>query len=141
MTVECASEDECGALVSRELKVKGKWPVYFFKSDTTGEKDFEEFYTERETLDMDRFESIGVIKNEPVFDAQAIERFESEIRTMRTRGSWTRQELIDLFNATIPEFRPRKDAGNSRGRMDDADVFRFSNMFFRSSPWSSFYPS
>jgi len=114
--VECASEDEARARV-QELKSKAKWPVYFFKSDTTGEKDFEEFYTERETLDMDRFESIGVIKNEPVFDAQAIERFESEIRAMRTRGAWTRQELIDLFNATIPEFAHKETGKFLDGRM------------------------
>jgi len=114
--VECASEDEARARV-QELKAKAKWPVYFFKSDTTGEKDFEEFYTERETLDMDRFESIGVIKNEPVFDAQAIERFESEIRAMRTRGAWTRQELIDLFNATIPEFAHKETGKFLDGRM------------------------
>lgn len=114
--VECASEDEARARV-QELKAKAKWPVYFFKSDTTGEKDFEEFYTERETLDMDRFESIGVIKNEPAFDAQAIERFESEIRAMRTRGAWTRQELIDLFNATIPEFAHKETGKFLDGRM------------------------
>lgn len=114
--VECASEDEARVRV-QELKAKDKWPVYFFKSDTTGEKDFEEFYTERETLDMDRFESIGVIKNEPVFDAQAIERFESEIRAMRTQGAWTRQELIDLFNATIPEFAHKETGKFLDGRM------------------------
>jgi len=114
--VECASEDEARARV-QELKGKGKWPVYFFKSDTTGEKDFEEFYTDKETLDMDRFESIGVIKNEPVYDAKAIERFESEIRAMRARGFWTRQQLIDLFNATIPEFNHKETGKFLDGRM------------------------
>ncbi len=52
-----------------------QWPCYFFASDTTGEKDFEEFYTDRETLDMARFESIGVIKNEPVFEPAKLELF------------------------------------------------------------------
>jgi len=101
--VECASEDEARARVG-ELKSLGKWPVFFFASDTTGEKDFEEFYTDKESLDMARFESIGVIKNDPSYDAAALERFESEIRAMRENGHWTRAELIDLFNATIPEF-------------------------------------
>jgi len=114
--VECASEDEARARV-HELKSKSKWPVYFFKSDTTGEKDFEEFFTDKETLDMDRFEYIGVIKNEPVYNAQAIERFESEIQAMRTRGFWTRQQLIDLFNATIPEFNHKETGKFLDGRM------------------------
>ncbi len=87
--VQCATEDEARAKVV-ELKPQRKWPVYFFASDTTGEKDFEEFYTDRETLDMERFESIGVIKNRAEFDAQCIERFESSIAAMRKRGSWTR---------------------------------------------------
>lgn len=114
--VKCASEDEARARV-QELKGKGKWPVYFFKSDTTGEKDFEEFYTDKETLDMDRFRSIGVIKNESVYDAEAIERFESEIRAMRARGFWTRQQLIDLFNETIPEFNHKETGKFLDGRM------------------------
>ena len=101
--VECSSEDEARARVG-ELKARGKWPVFFFPSDTTGEKDFEEFYTDRETIDMNRFESIGVIRNSPMYDVKAVEGFESEISAMRERGSWTRAELIDLFNATIPEF-------------------------------------
>jgi len=114
--VECASEDEARARVG-ELKGKGKWPVYFFASDTTGEKDFEEFFTDKEDLDMERFESIGVIKNEPLFDASALNRFESEIRAMRAQGSWTRGELIDLFNATIPEFAHKETGKFLDGRM------------------------
>ena len=44
-----------------------KWPCYFFKSDTTGEKDFEELFTDNEDLDMERFETVGVIRNQPEF--------------------------------------------------------------------------
>ena len=114
--VECASEGEARARVG-ELKARGKWPVFFFASDTTGEKDFEEFYTDGETLDMDRFESVGVIKNGPGYDAVAVARFESGIRDMRKRGRWTRGELIDLFNATIPEFAHRETGKFLDGKM------------------------
>jgi len=114
--VECSSEDEARARVG-ELKAQSKWPVYFFSSDTTGEKDFEEFYTDKESIDWERFESIGVIKNEPVYKASAIERFESGIRAMRERGHWTRSELIDLFNATIPEFAHKETGKFLDGRM------------------------
>ena len=64
---ECSSEDEARDQ-AEELIAKKQWPCYFFKSDTTGEKDFEEFYTEKEDLDMERFDSIGVIRNQPEFD-------------------------------------------------------------------------
>lgn len=114
--VECSSEDEARDRV-QELKKVGRWPVYFFKSDTTGEKDFEEFYTDRETVDMKRFESIGIIRNQPTSDVKNIERFENSIRAMRRRGSWTRAELIDLFNETIPEFAHKETGKFLDGRM------------------------
>ena len=41
---------------------------YFFESDTTGEKPYEEFYTENEIVKFDAFENIGVIKNNPIVD-------------------------------------------------------------------------
>jgi hypothetical protein len=114
--VECATEDEARARV-QELKSQRKWPVYFFKSDTTGEKDFEEFYTEHETIDWDRFSSIGVILGGPQVDEAVVERFEAAIRAMRARGTWTREELIDLFNATIPEFNHKETGKFLDGRM------------------------
>lgn len=114
--VECASEEEARARVS-ELKAQRKWPVYFFRSDTTGEKDFEEFYTERERLDMERFESVGVIVNEPEYDAPQIEAFERRIRELRSRGSWTRDDLVGLFNDTIPEFHHLETGRFLDGRM------------------------
>ena len=100
---ECASEGEARAGVAERVARK-QWPCYFFASDTTGEKDFEEFYTERETLDMDRFESIGVIKNEPVFDPAKLKLFLDRIAELKARGIWEREELVDLFHAMIPEF-------------------------------------
>ena len=44
-----------------------QWPCYFFKSDTTGKKDFEEFFTDNEDLDMERFETVGVIRKQLEF--------------------------------------------------------------------------
>jgi NADPH:quinone reductase-like Zn-dependent oxidoreductase len=99
--VQCEIEDEARQRV-RELKQQKKYPVYFFKSDTTGEKDFEEFYTDKETLDMARFCSIGVIKNEPDYDETKLTLFTETIRAMRISNSWNRSQLIDLFNDVIP---------------------------------------
>lgn len=114
--VQCATEDEARAKVA-ELKPRHKWPVFFFASDTTGEKDFEEFYTDREKLDMGKFANIGVIKNGLEFDLARIEHFESSIRAMRKLGCWTRGELVELFNETIPEFRHKETGKFLDGRM------------------------
>jgi len=101
--VLCETEDEARKRI-KELKDKKQYPVYFFKSDTSGEKNFEEFYTEAETLDIERFVSIGIIKNEPVFDGQKLQYFSDTIAGFRKNGSWSRSELISLFNNMIPEF-------------------------------------
>lgn len=114
--VACATEDEARTRV-RELKARRQWPVYFFNSDTTGEKDFEEFFMEGETLDLTRFRSIGVILNGPGFDARKVEAFEQAIAGMRRRGSWSRGELIELFNTTLPEFRHGETGKFLDGRM------------------------
>ena len=114
--VKCASEDEARSRVA-ELKPQRKWPVYFFKSDTTGEKDFEEFYTADEQLDLDRFSSIGVILNKASFDQRNLEHFESAISAMRARGTWSRTEIVDLFNQTLPEFSHKETGKFLDGRM------------------------
>jgi FlaA1/EpsC-like NDP-sugar epimerase len=114
--VQCASEDEARSRIA-ELKPQRKWPVYFFSSDTTGEKDFEEFYTDNETLDMDRFNNLGVIKNQPTFDQARLEHFETRIRSLRSAGTWTRSDLIDLFNQMIPEFNHKETGKFLDGRM------------------------
>ena len=99
----CNTEDEARSLVNVLLK-QDKWPCLFTKSDTTGEKDFEEFYTDKEVLDMRRFRSLGVIKNTPEFDEHKLNKFEAEIKTMKSQLSWNKQQIVDQFFYMIPDF-------------------------------------
>lgn len=99
----CASEDEARASVEERL-AKKQWPCYFFASDTTGEKDFEEFYTDDEELDMERFASIGVVKNMLNFDASSLEWFLEQVQALKEREQWTRDDLVALFRAMLPSF-------------------------------------
>jgi FlaA1/EpsC-like NDP-sugar epimerase len=114
--VQCATEDEARSRV-KELKARKKYPVYFFKSDTTGEKDFEEFYTGKEVLDMDRFKSIGIIKNDPVYDERKLDYFTKTVHGFRKKGQWTRLDLIELFNEMIPEFNHKETGKFLDGKM------------------------
>jgi FlaA1/EpsC-like NDP-sugar epimerase len=100
---ECASEDEARGR-AEDLISKKKWPCYFFNSDTTGEKDFEEFFTDKEDLDMARFESVGVIRNQPTFDAGALERFKYAAEALRNRSTWTKADIVELFYEMLPDF-------------------------------------
>ena len=59
--VLCKTEQEARDL-AKTLPNGNIWPCFFSKSDTTGEKDFEEFYTEKEKLEMDRFKILVLLK-------------------------------------------------------------------------------
>ena len=113
---ECGSEDEARERAGELIATK-RWPVYFFTSDTTGEKDFEEFYRGDEDLDMDRFKSIGVIRNPARYDSTKLERFAREIARIRMQLTWEKQELVDLFNEMIPEFMHKETGKYLDGRM------------------------
>lgn len=101
--VQCESEDEARNSVD-SLSREGKWPCYFSTSNTTGEKDFEEFYTNNETLDMQRFTNLGVIKNNPEFNAEKLEQFAAEISQLKNSGKWNKADMLALFQMMVPEF-------------------------------------
>ena len=100
---ECESEDEARDR-AEELIASKQWPCYFFKSDTTGEKDFEEFFTDNEDLDMERFETVGVIKNQPDFDEAKLDDFMDGIEALREKGTWTKDDIVKLYFGLLPEF-------------------------------------
>ena len=100
---ECESEDEARDR-AEELIANKQWPCYFFKSDTTGEKDFEEFFTDNEDLDMNRFETVGVIKNQPGFDVFKLDDFMNGIEALREKGTWTKDDIVKLYFGLLPEF-------------------------------------
>ncbi|RTN94131.1 UDP-N-acetylglucosamine 4,6-dehydratase [Enterobacter sp. WCHEn090032] len=99
----CENEDEAREL-AKTLPAQGKWPCLFTSSDTTGEKDFEEFFTENETLDMQRFNNLGIIKNEPLYDPALLSHFEERIEEMITSLEWNKDDIVKLFFEMIPDF-------------------------------------
>ncbi|WP_312365549.1 UDP-N-acetylglucosamine 4,6-dehydratase [Sphingobacterium sp.] len=99
----CRDEDEARYLIDT-LPQQGQWPCLFSASDTTGEKDFEEFFTESELLDMDRFYNLGVIKNELNIEEEKLQHFEFMISEMKQNRKWTKNEIVNLFFYMIPGF-------------------------------------
>lgn len=99
----CDSEDEAREL-AKTLPAQGKWPCLFTSSDTTGEKDFEEFFTDKETLDMARFANLGIIKNDPLYQQELLSLFEDTIGQMKSDRAWTKEQIVELFFTMIPDF-------------------------------------
>lgn len=103
----CETEDEAREKVDGLCK-QGKWPCLFTSSDTTGEKDFEEFFTDEEILDTERFRSIGIIKNEANYDSDKLNTFTNRISSMKEKGLWYKEEILDLFKTLIPNFEHKE---------------------------------
>jgi FlaA1/EpsC-like NDP-sugar epimerase len=101
--VKVKTEDEARERVN-ELSQNGQWPCLFSESNTTGEKGFEEFFTENETLDLEKHINLGIVKNEPLFDEDKLNLFLSKISEMRNNHSWSKEEIVDLFHYMIPNF-------------------------------------
>ena len=112
----CLTEEEARDR-SDELIASKRWPCYFFKSDTSGEKDFEEFFTDNEILDMDRFQNLGVIKNEANFSSNMLDKFLDVIGELRIQAVWEKAPIVDLFNEMIPDFDHKETGKYLDGRM------------------------
>ena len=101
--IQCDSEKDARERAA-ELISEKKWPCYFFKSDTTGEKDFEEFFTDKEDLNLSRFEGVGLIRNQPTYDSDKLDNFALGVARLNDKGKWDKQAIIDLFFDLLPEF-------------------------------------
>ena len=113
---ECASEDEARDRAA-ELIAQRKWPCFFFSSDTTGEKDFEEFFTDQEALDLARFDNIGIIRNAAGFDQARLDYFVQTLGAIRAQPTWGKAGIVDLFNTLIPDFAHKETGKYLDARM------------------------
>lgn len=99
----CSSEKEAREL-TKTLPAIGKWPCLFVKSDTTGEKDFEEFYTENEVLDLNSFESLGIVNMDNKGNYELLNSFTDQIEELKSKKNWTKEDLLIKFKELIPNF-------------------------------------
>lgn len=112
----CKNEDEARDLAAT-LPDQGMWPCLFTASDTTGEKDFEEFFTDNEMLDMERFHNLGIIKSDPVYDEIKLTYFTETIDRMKASRGWTKDQLVSLFYEMIPGFDHKETGKYLDGKM------------------------
>ena len=97
----CETEDEARNSIEKLIKEK-KWPCYFSSSNTTGEKPYEEFFTENEHVDFETFHNLGIVKNNSSTDESKFDYFLNKINEMKAMKSWTKKQIVDLFFEMIP---------------------------------------
>jgi len=104
----CKDEKEARTL-AQTLPQTGKWPYLLTHSDTTGEKESEVFFEAHQTLDLQRFNTIGIIKNTPLTNnTEKLNLFSNTIQRLKSKKSWTKNELIHLFNTILPNFNHKE---------------------------------
>lgn len=103
--LKCSS-DEKAVKKSIELR-KGsiQYPVHFEKSDTSGEKPFEEFYTENESVDMDRFHALGIITSKAIPDKGKLEVLFNSLTAVFDKNDTTKKEVVEILEDYLPNFK------------------------------------
>ena len=113
----CKTENEA-RLLAKTLPQTGKWPCLFTKTDTTGEKEFEVFFTENEILDLKRYNTIGIIKNElDSNNEDLLNIFSNEIEKLKIKKSWTKIDIVNSFRNILPNFNHKETGKNLDQKM------------------------
>jgi FlaA1/EpsC-like NDP-sugar epimerase len=99
----CKSEDEARQKALQFSENSVSYPVYYFNSDTSGEKAYEEFYTEQEKLDMGTFINLGVVKNTKARTKVEIEKIFNNLQNLFSHRT-TKSELIETLKRYLPNF-------------------------------------
>ena len=102
--VQCDSENEAIKYAKGLSKEDKHYPVYFSKSDTSGEKPFEEFYTENEQVELDRFHSLGVVKKSNENRKDEIKRLIKDLDALFEKEQTEKEDVVRLIKGYLPNF-------------------------------------
>ena len=80
------------------------YPVHFSASDTSGEKAYEEFYVEGESLNKDRFNSLGIIIDKPIPDRSKVFDLIEALSNEFESDTCTKEEIVRLISDYLPSF-------------------------------------
>lgn len=113
----CGSDEE--AVEKAEALKKGSryYPVHYSVSDTSGEKAFEEFYTDTEQTDMNRLSSLGVITGKEIPDRERIEKLFAELNGLFEKPGTTKEEIVLAMSGYLPDFRHIETGKSLDGKM------------------------
>lgn len=113
----CESEEEARKFAAEMPEDTDTYPVFYFSSDTTGEKGYEEFYVQGEQLNMQRFSSLGVIENYPCRPKDEIISFFRKMETLFQKDDFKKEEVVTLLKEFIPNFEHEEKGKNLDQKM------------------------
>lgn len=102
--LECDSDAEAVDKSSELWEGSIKYPVHFEKSDTSGEKAFEEFFTENEAVNMERFEALGVITDKQICDVDRLNDLLNKLEDCFNREDISKADIVNTIADYLPNF-------------------------------------
>ena len=114
---ECASDAEAKHFAARMADDNPNYPVVYFKSDTTGEKAYEEFYVPGEKIDMDRFQSLGVVQQTTRHNMEEVNEFFTQLEGIFSGQDFTKEDIVKAIKSFIPNFEHEEKGKNLDQKM------------------------
>ncbi len=113
----CCSEEEARKFAAEMPENSREYPVYYFTSDTTGEKSFEEFYVAGERLDLERFQALGVITGGTGRPMDEVETFLQQLANLLQQPGVTKVEIVQALKSFLPNFEHHETGKNLDQKM------------------------
>ena len=114
---QCSSDKEAVEFAAKRAEEDTDYPVVYFKSDTTGEKDYEEFYVPGEKLNMERFSALGVIEETVRRPMEEVDSFFTELEGIFQKEEFTKAEIVEAFKKFLPTFEHEEKGKNLDQKM------------------------
>lgn len=102
--LECESDAEAIDMAEELWNGSKLYPVHYSKSDTSGEKAYEEFYTDDENVDMDRLFALGVITGKELFDSVKVDKLFAELDGTFMRDDLSKDQVVSILKEFLPNF-------------------------------------
>ena len=114
---QCSSDKEAVEFAANRAEEDTDYPVVYFKSDTTGEKDYEEFYVPGEKLNMERFSALGVIEDTTRRPMADVEAFFVKLESIFQKDDFTKAEIVEALKEFLPNFEHEEKGKNLDQKM------------------------
>ena len=115
--IKCADDEEARRVADHMPYDSSTYPVVYFQSDTTGEKAYEEFYVPGEKVDMDRFQSLGVVEQTARHDLNEVNRFFEKLEAIFAKDDFTKAQVVEAIKEFIPNFEHEEKGKNLDQKM------------------------
>ena len=115
--VECDNDGVAKHYAAEMDYESDTYPVVYFKSDTTGEKAYEEFYVPGEKVNMDRFSALGVVEQTNRRNMTEVNEFFSELEAIFQKDDFTKAEVVESIKKFIPNFEHEEKGKNLDQKM------------------------